>query len=159
MQIEAKLGDLGFILPEPVQLPPGIVLPFAWTRVHGNRIYISGHGPLDRDGTYSGSLGKVPSEVSLEKAQQAAQKAALSVLSSLKRELGDLDRVTAWLMVTGFVNADPGYGQTTLVMNSFSDVVLRLYGSEVGRHARTAIGVAALPFNVPVVVAAEVEFV
>jgi enamine deaminase RidA (YjgF/YER057c/UK114 family) len=66
-------------------------------------------------------------------------------------------RVTAWLMVNGFVNAEPGYPQTTAVMNPLSDLIVDLYGPEVGSHARTAIGVAAVPLNLPVVVAAEVE--
>ena len=60
-------------------------------------------------------------------------------------------------MVHGFVNADPGYPQTTVVLNPFSDLVLDLFGDEVGSHARTAIGVAAVPLNLPVIVAAEVE--
>jgi hypothetical protein len=103
-------------------------------------------------------FGKVPTEVPLEAAQQAARLAALSMLGSLKRVLGDLDRVTAWLMVHGMVNAEPGYGQTTNAINGFSDLILELYGPEVGQHARVAVGLAALPLNSAVVVAAEVEF-
>lgn len=79
------------------------------------------------------------------------------MLGSLKQALGDLDRVTAWLMVHGMINAEPGYGQTTGVINGFSDLIVELYGEDVGRHARTAIGVAALPLNLCVVIAAEVE--
>jgi enamine deaminase RidA (YjgF/YER057c/UK114 family) len=79
------------------------------------------------------------------------------MLSSLKANLGDLDRVTAWLMVNGFVNAEPGYPQTTAVMNPFSELIVDLYGPEAGAHARTAIGVAALPLSLPVVIAAELE--
>jgi hypothetical protein len=80
----------------------------------------------------------------------------LAMLASLKRAIGDLDRV-AWLTVNGFVNADPGYAQTTLVMNPVSELLLELYGPESGGHARIAPGVAALPFNLPVIIAAEVE--
>jgi hypothetical protein len=80
------------------------------------------------------------------------------MLSSLKRELEDLDRVTAWLVINGMVNADPGYPQTTLVINGFSELILELYRPEVGHHARTAVGMVALSANSPVVVAAEVEF-
>lgn len=158
MQVEAKLHEMGLELPAPIKVPPGFTIPFSWTRVRGNRMYISGHAPLEADGTYSGPSGKVPSEVSLEEAQQVARKVALAMLSSVKRELGDLDRVTAWLMINGMVNANPGYPQTTLVINGFSEVILELYGPEIGQHARTAVGMAALPFNSPVIVAAEVEF-
>lgn len=79
------------------------------------------------------------------------------VMGSLKAELGDLDRVAAWLMVNGFVNAEPGYPHTTAVMNPLSDLIVDLYGPDVGAHARTAIGVATVPLNLPVVIAAEVE--
>jgi len=158
VQVEAKLQEMGLELPAPIKVPPGFTIPFSWTRVRGNRMYISGHAPLEADGTYSGPSGKVPSEVSLEEAQQVARKVALATLSSVKRELGDLDRVTAWLMINGMVNANPGYPQTTLVINGFSEVILELYGPEIGQHARTAVGMAALPFNSPVIVAAEVEF-
>ncbi len=158
MKVEAKLREMGLELPAPMKVPPGLSIPFSWTRVRGDRVYISGHGPLEPDGTFAGPSGKVPSEVSLEQAQQLARKAALAVLSSLKRELGDLDRITAWLMVNGMVNADPGYPQTTLPINGFSELILELYGPEIGQHARTAVGMAALPVNSPVVVAAEVEF-
>ncbi len=70
MQVEAKLQKIGLELPAPMKVPPGFTIPFSWTRVRGNRVYISGHGPLESDGTYSGPSGKVPSEVSLEEAQQ-----------------------------------------------------------------------------------------
>jgi enamine deaminase RidA (YjgF/YER057c/UK114 family) len=158
VQVEAKLHEMGLELPAPIKVPPGFTIPFSWTRVRGNRMYISGHAPLEADGTYSGPSGKVPSEVSLEEAQQVARKVALAMLSSVKRELGDLDRVTAWLMINGMVNANPGYPQTTLAINGFSELILELYGPEIGQHARTAVGMAALPFNSPIIVAAEVEF-
>jgi len=158
VQVEAKLQEMGLELPAPMKVPPGFTIPFAWTRVRGNCVYISGHGPLESDGTYSGPSGKVPSEVSLEEAQQVARKVALAMVSSLKRELGDLDRITAWLMVNGMVNADPGYPQTTLAINGFSELILELYGPEIGHHARTAVGMVALPVNSPIIVAAEVEF-
>ena len=156
MQVEAKLEELGLALPE-VAKTPGVELPFSWVRVRGNRAYVSGHGPQNPDGSLAGPWGKVGAEVSLEEGYRAARLAALSVLSSLKRELGDLDRVTAWLRVFGMVNAAPGFTQTTRVINGFSDLILELYGPEVGRHARAAVGMAELPFGIPVVIEAEVE--
>jgi enamine deaminase RidA (YjgF/YER057c/UK114 family) len=99
----------------------------------------------------------VPTEVSSEEAQASARSTVLSVLGSLKQALGDLDRVTAWLMVHGDDQRRTGLCQTTSVINGFSDLIVELYGEDVGRHARTAIGVAALPLNLCVVIAAEVE--
>ncbi|HEX6554847.1 MAG TPA: RidA family protein [Ktedonobacteraceae bacterium] len=157
MQIEAKLEALGLVLPEAPKTPPGFKFSFAWIRRRGNRIYLSGHSAQAPDGSYIGPFGKVPTEVSLEAAQEAARGTALSMLASLKRELGDLDRVTAWLMVYGMVNADPGYPQTTTAINGFSDLIVELYGREVGEHARIAVGMAALPLNNAVTIAAEVE--
>ncbi len=144
-------------LPGELQLPPGVEVPFQWVRVSGERVFVSGHGALARDGTPAGPFGKVPSEVSLDEAQVSARLATLAILSSLKTALGDLDRVVAWLMVNGFVNADPGYPQTTLVVNPFSELILDLYGRAVGNHARTAIGVSTVPLNLPVVISAELE--
>jgi YjgF/chorismate_mutase-like, putative endoribonuclease len=157
MRIEAKLQTLGLVLPQAPKTPPGFQFSFAWTRRRGNRIYLSGHAAQAPDGSYAGPFGKVPTEVSLEAAQQAARDTALSMLASLKRELGDLDRVSAWLMVYGMVNADPGYPQTTNAINGFSDLIVELYGREVGEHARMAVGMAALPLNNAVTIAAEVE--
>ncbi|MFN8514139.1 MAG: RidA family protein [Thermomicrobiales bacterium] len=157
MQIEARLEALGLVLPEAAKLPPNIKPSFSWVRIRGNRAYISGHGPQHPDGSITGPFGKVGVDVSPDDAYQAARLAALAVLGSLKRALGDLDRVTAWLMVHGMVNAIPGSSASTNAINGFSDLILELYGPEIGEHARTAVGMAALPLNLPVIVAAEVE--
>ena len=139
-------------------MPADVPASFAWTRVYGDRIFVAGHSAQLEDGSMAGPFGRVPGEVPLENALVAARGAGLSILASLQRELGDLDRVTAWLSVQGFVNADLGYDRTTIVINACSDLILELYGPERGRHARTAIGVSALPLNNAVVVAAEVAF-
>ncbi len=76
------------------------------------------------------------------------------MLGALRSTLGSLDRIRDWVMVSGFVNADPGYPQTTAVLNPVSDLLIEVFGVH-GRHARTAIGVAALPLNLPVVMSAE----
>jgi hypothetical protein len=154
--VEQRLAGRGLVLPPAPSLPPGVTIPFCWVRVRGQRGFLSGHGALSPDGTPLGPFGPVPSQVSLEQAQSSACSAMLAMLASLKRAIGDLDRV-AWLTVNGFVNADPGYAQTTLVMNPVSELLLELYGPESGGHARIAPGVAALPFNLPVIIAAEVE--
>jgi enamine deaminase RidA (YjgF/YER057c/UK114 family) len=155
--IETSLQALGLYLPDQLKTPSGARLPFAFVRVSGNRAYISGHGPLNPDGSLAGPFGKVGAEVSLEQAYQAARLTACSILSSLKRELGDLDRVAAWLRVFGMVNSAPGFDRQPAVINGFSDLILELYGPERGRHARSAVGLAELPFNLPVEIEAEVE--
>ena len=157
MRIEEKLEEMGLVLPEPARIPEGVRLPFAWVRVRGDRAYVSGHGPLGADGSLSGPFGKVGAEVSSEEGYGAARMAALSVLSSLRHELGDLDRISAWLFVHGLVNVAPGFEGTAGVINGFSDLILELYGPDAGMHARTAPGVATLPLDQAVFVAAEVE--
>ncbi len=156
-RVEQRLEELGLQLPGEAKLPPGITTPFQWVRVRGNRAYVSGHGALAADGSPLGPFGKVPSQVSLEEAQASGRAAVLAMLASLKRAIGDLDSITAWLMVYGNVNADPGYPQTTLVANPASKLLVDLYGPDAGAHARTAIGMAALPLDLPVIFAAEVE--
>lgn len=157
MRIEHKLRELGLQLPSAPEPPPGFQFSFDWVRVRGNRCYVSGHGAQHADGSLAGPFGKVPSEVSVDAACDAARATALSMFGSLARELGDLDRITAWLHVSGMVNADNGFPQTTVVINSFSDLVLCVFGPEVGAHARTAVGMAALPMNNAVIISAELE--
>ena len=155
--IETKLSELGYILPAPLILPPGVMLPFPWVRVHGNRAFISGHGPQRPDGSLAGPFGKVGLDVSLDQAHVAARLVGLSILASLKRELGELDRVTAWLRVLGMVNSAKGFNQQPHVINGFTDLILKLYGPQRGAHARSAVGMAQLPFDIPVEIEGEVE--
>ena len=156
-EVETKLVALGLRLPAPLKLPPSIQTPFTWVRVRGNQAYISGHGPQNPDGSVAGPFGKVGKEVSLERAYESARLAGLSILGSLKRELGSLSSVTAWLQIRGMVNTAPGFIQTTNVINGFSDLILTLYGKEVGMHARSAIGVESLALGVPVIIEGLIE--
>ena len=129
-----------------------------WVRKRGNQAYISGHGPQNLDGSIAGPFGKVGvEEVSLKEAYESAKSTGMSILGSLKRELGSLDLVTAWLHVRGMVNVIPGFTQTTNVINGFSDLILKLYGREVGMHARSAVGVQSLALDVPVIIEGVVE--
>lgn len=157
MRIEEQLQTLGLSLPGSLQVQPGMRLPFAPVRVRGNRAYVSGHIATNPDGTPARPFGKVGTDVTVEEGYASARLTALSILGSLKRELGDLDRVKMWLRVFGMVNAAPGFIQTPAVINGFSDLILDLYGPEAGAHARSAIGVAELPFGAPVEIEAEVE--
>lgn len=155
-QIEFRLRALDLTLPEPLILPLGVKLPFPWVRVHGDRAYVSGHAAQNPDGSLATPLGKVGLEVSLEQAQRSARLTALSILGSLKRTLGDLDRVSAWLRVFGMVNSAPGFKQQPAVINGFSELIIELYGSPRGLHGRSAVGMAELPFGIPVEIEAEV---
>ncbi|WP_188940866.1 RidA family protein [Nakamurella endophytica] len=155
MTVRERLDRLGLVLPQPAAMP--VTTTFSWVRILGTRVVVSGHGPQNPDGSPAGPYGRVPDQVSLEEAQQSARSAALAVIAAVERAVGDLDRIDAWVTVNGFVQAQPGYARTTAVLNSFSEIVLAVFGPEVGDHARTAIGVAALPLDLPVVVAAELH--
>ena len=155
-KIEARLEALGLVLPAPLRLPEGVRLPFPWVNVRGDVAFISGHGPQEADGSTARPFGVVGQDVSVEQAQGSARKTGLSMLASLKRELGDLDRITGWRRVHGMVNCVPGFPSTPLVMNGFTDLILDVFGPDIGRHARTAVGVSALPANIPVEIEAEV---
>ncbi|MBY3106328.1 RidA family protein [Rhizobium laguerreae] len=150
--IEQRLAEMGLELPEPLKVREGLHMPFAWVRVRGSRAYISGHVACNRDGTLADPLGKVGADVSAEQGYASARLVALAHLASLKRAVGDLDRVTAWLRVFAMVNVAPGFNETPMVTNGYSN----LYGPSVGAHARSSIGMA-IPLNAPVNCEAEVE--
>jgi enamine deaminase RidA (YjgF/YER057c/UK114 family) len=157
VRIRDRIRELGLTLPPPLALPPGTTLPFPWVRVHGNRAFVSGHGPTEADGTLALPLGKVGREVTLEQAERAAGLTGLAILGSLERELGDLDRIRAWLRIFGMVNAAPGFDRMPAVINGFTNLIVDVFGAERGRHARSAVGMAELPFGIPVEIEAEVE--
>ena len=153
-RIEERLAELGLTLPAPFAAPPGLVVPFDLVRVVGAVAYISGHGPID--GSTPLIQGKVGADVSPEQAYDAARATGLSIVASLKAELGDLDRVQSWGRALGLVNCAPGFNRLPAVINGFTDLILELWG-DAGRHARSAIGVAELPFDIPVEVEAVVH--
>lgn len=156
MRIEGRLAEMGLALPPPVKVPPDVKLPFSFVRVNNGIAYVSGHGPQSADGSLAGPFGKLGAEVSVEQGYHLAQAVALSMLGSLQRELGDLDRVSAWLRLFGMVNSAPDFAQQPAVINGCSDLILSLYGAEAGAHARSAVGMASLPFNMAVEIEATV---
>lgn len=157
-KVEERLSALGLVLPAPVKPPPGVLLPFQFVRLTGNRALISGHGPQNADGSIAAPLGKLGRELTVEQGYVAARLTALSILGSLKRALGDLDRISAWCRVFGMVNSAPGFNRQPSVINGFSDLILELYGPVAGAHSRSAVGLAELPFGIPVEIEGEVEF-
>jgi enamine deaminase RidA (YjgF/YER057c/UK114 family) len=154
---EDRLAELGLVLPAPLQLPAGASLPFPWVRVVGSRAIFSGHGPTHADGSLAQPLGKVGLEVSEEQAYAAARLTALAVLGSLQRELGTLARIACWTRVFGMVNSAPGFTRQPAVINGFTDLIVSVFGAERGAHARSAVGLAELPFRIPVEIEGEVE--
>ena len=156
-RIEERMTALGLALPEPLKAPPGVVLPFQFVRVSGSKAFISGHGPTNADGSLAAPLGKVGREVTPEQAYVAARLTGLAILGSLERALGDLDRITAWNRVFGMVNSAPGFNRQPGVINGFSDLILEVFGPSIGAHSRSAVGMAELPFDIPVEIEGEVE--
>jgi len=156
MVIEERLKELGISLPASTKAPPTFRQTFPFVRVHGDRAYISGHGPTNPDGSIVKYSGKVGAGVTQDEAYKAARLTGLAILADLKEELGDLDRVEKWLKVLGLVNVAPGFTNMPAVINGFSDLVIEVWGNEAGRHGRSAIGVAELPFGIPVEIEAEV---
>lgn len=152
MAVKERIEELELDLPPPMRIPGQ---RFELVRIAGNRATIAGHLPLSEDGSLAGPLGKVGGEVSPEEAAASARLVALAMLSSIEAAGIDLERVV-WRKVFGMVNAAPGFNALPGVINGFSDVILEVFG-ERGRHSRSAIGVAELPFGAPVEVEAEIE--
>ena len=155
-RIEDRLSALGLVLPPPPKGPPGVVLPFQFVRIVGERAIISGHGPQNADGSWATPLGKLGRELTVDQGYRAARLTALSILGSLLRALGNLDRVTAWGRIFGMVNSAAGFNQQPSVINGFSDLIIELYGPDIGAHARSAVGMAELPWDIPVEIEGEV---
>jgi enamine deaminase RidA (YjgF/YER057c/UK114 family) len=141
-EIEAKLNAMGLTLFEPFTFPKpsrrGCV------RV-GNMLYLSGHGALGLNIPGLRLHGKVGADMTLEEGYAVARIVAVKILSTLKKEVGDLDRILQIVRLFGMVNAAPDFGQMPAVIDGASDLIYELYGPERGCHARTAIGVASLP--------------
>jgi enamine deaminase RidA (YjgF/YER057c/UK114 family) len=163
---EARLKELQIELPG---LQPAVGNYLSAKR-NGDLVFVSGHGPIrvDAAGRVGGKSdllvkdilealvqGKVGGDVSLEEAREAARFCALFMLAALRAEVGSLDRVRSILKVLGMVNCAPGFTNTPAVIDGFSDFVVDVFGEEVGRHARSAVGMAELPMNICV----EIEMV
>lgn len=156
MTPEDRLTELGLSLPAPVKLPDGVHLPFSLITVRGDRVLISGHPAQDRTGRLIGPYGQLGRDLTTEQGYEAARAVALSVMANLRARIGPLDRVAGWTRVLGMVNSVPGYTEQHLVMNGFSDLVLDVFGPEVGQHSRSAMGASGMPMNFAIEVEAEV---
>ena len=138
----ARLDQLGIVLP-PVFPPAGSYLPCSQL---GSTLYVGGHGPVNGEEIV---IGKVGSDLTLEEGRRAARLTGLSILATLQQELGDLDRVARIVKVFGMVNVAPGFNQTPAVIDGCSDLFVEVFG-DAGRHTRSAVGLAELPFGIAV---------
>jgi enamine deaminase RidA (YjgF/YER057c/UK114 family) len=141
--VEEKIRALGLELPPP---PPsgGIYHPVLIT---GNQLYVSGQGPVQSDGQLI--KGKVGTDLSLEEGQLAARQVALTMLSTIKAQIGDLSKIKRLIKTLGMVNCHPEFEQHPQTINGFSQVMVDVFGEEYGRGARSAVGMS-LPGNIAV---------
>ena len=143
------LRELGLELPSPAA-PVGNYVPAVRT---GNLIFLSGHGPVGKDRVITGKLG---SDLTVEQGYEAARVVAIGLLGSLKATIGDLDKVRRIVKLLGMVNCDPAFMEQPRVIDGASDLLVEVFG-EKGKHARSAVGMNALPFNIAVEIEMIVE--
>lgn len=150
-KIEARLAELGIALPD-TPAPVANYVPGVRT---GNLLYLSGIGPAERaDGT--SLVGKVGRDLTQEEGYEAARLTGLNIISRMKGEVGDLDKVKRVVKMLGMVNSDPAFNQQPAVINGCSDLLVEVFGDK-GRHARSAVGLASLPNDIPVEIEVIVE--
>ena len=153
MHAERKLEALGLSLP-PIPQPVANYVPLVRT---GNLLFVSGHGPgVVTDGKLSFIQGKLGKDLDVEQGYDAARQVMLNILQSVKQELGDLDKVKRVVKLLGFVNCTPDFPDQPKVINGASDLLVELFG-ERGRHARSAVGMQQLPFDIAVEIEMVVE--
>ncbi|MFZ0668683.1 MAG: RidA family protein [Acidimicrobiales bacterium] len=140
--ITQRLSELGIRLP-PVSRPVGNYLSCV---IDGDVVHVGGHGPVDGDRVIRGKVGR---DLTLEQGRDAARVTALSILATLHAELGTLDRIVRILKVFGMVNVAPGFNQTPAVLDGCSNLLTEVFG-DAGRHTRSAVGLAELPFDIAV---------
>jgi enamine deaminase RidA (YjgF/YER057c/UK114 family) len=140
--IAERMRELGIELPS-VFPPAGNYLGCV---IDGPIVYVGGHGPIDGATIIRGKVG---AEISVEQGRKAARMTALSILATLQTELGDLDRIERIIKVFGMVNCAPGFNQTPAVIDGCSDLLVEIFG-DAGRHTRSAVGMAELPFDISV---------
>lgn len=148
---EKRIAELGIDLP-PSPKPVAVYVPAV--RV-GNTLYASGHGPRHADGTFI--QGRVGDDLSLAQGYAAARLVGLNVLSTVRSTLGSLDKVVRLVKVLGMVNCTSGFTQQPQVINGFSELMVEVFGESAGKGARSAVGMGALPSNIPVEIEAIFE--
>ena len=150
MSADAKIKELKLELP-PAPKPAGVYSPVVQV---DRMLYVSGHGPLLPDGTMIS--GKVGADLTEEEGKRAARQVGLTILATLKAQIGSLDRIARVVKVLGMVNADPEFKDHPKVINGCSDLFVQVFG-EAGKHARSAVGMGSLPMGIPVEIECIVE--
>ncbi len=148
---EARLLELGIELP-PLPAPVG---NFSYSRTEGGLAYLSGQGPLLEDGTMA--TGKVGLDVDADQAREHARRTGLVLLAAMRAEFGSLDRVRSVVKLLGMVNAVPEFTDHPKVIDGCSDLLVEVFGTERGSHARSAVGVGSLPNGITVEIEAVVS--
>ena len=154
---EDRIKELGYVLAAPLPLPPGMDVPLSFIKVIDKRVLVSGHGPQEADGSIAQPLGQLGTDLTTEQGVEAAHKTALAMLGTIQREIGDLGKIKQWVKVLGMVNSAPGFIDQTPVINGFSNTIIEIFGKDCGMATRSAVGMAGLPFGIPVEVEAELE--
>ena len=145
MGAEATLKEKGITLPPP-STPLANYIGAVRT---GNLLYLSGHGPI-RTGGKPSVTGKVGRDLTIEQGYAAAREVGLGLLATTRASLGSLDRVKRVVKVLGMVNSAENFGDQPKVINGFSDLMVEVFGEAIGKHARSAVGMAGLPLGIPV---------
>lgn len=133
--------------------PPQAAGNYQLAKRHRDLVFLSGHGPIERGDLITGKVG---ADLTVEQGAHAARVTGLNILATLKAEFDDLDNVVSVLKLVGFVNVAPGFDQLPAVLNGCSDLMVEVLGQEVGSHARSAVGMAELPFGMAVEIEAVV---
>ena len=150
MGAEARLKEKNITLPQP-STP---IANYVGAVRAGTLLFVSGHGPLRTDGQPS-ARGKVGRDLTVEQGAQVAREVGLSLLATVRASLGSLDKVKRVVKVLGMVNSADGFSDQPRVINGFSDLMVEVFGEAIGKHARSAVGMAELPMGIPV----EIEMV
>ena len=150
MGAEARVKELGLTLPTP-STP---IANYVGAVRTGNLLFVAGHGPIRRDGTHM-TLGKLGRDLTTEQGYQVAREVGLNLLATTQKALGSLDKVKRIVKVLGMVRSAEGFGEQPKVINGFSDLMVEVFGEAIGKHARSAVGMAELPMGIPV----EIEMV
>jgi enamine deaminase RidA (YjgF/YER057c/UK114 family) len=151
MSAEARVKELGLKLPPPPK-PGGVYKPVV---IVNNLCYVSGHGPWQDDATFM--TGRVGDDLDLQGGYQAARQCGLAILTTMKTQLGSLDRVKRVIKTLGMVNSTHDFKSHPAVINGFSELFAQVWGEENGIGARSAVGMGSLPGNIPVEVEVIVE--
>lgn len=151
MSVDAKIAELNLELP-PAPKPAGVYKPVV---IRGKMAYVSGHGPLNSDGTLT--TGRVGDDLDQQAGYDAARQTGLAILATLRANLGSLDRVKRVIKTLGMVNCTSDFQQHPAVINGFSELMAEVFGADAGVGARSAVGMGSLPGNIPVEVEVIVE--